>query len=86
MSISTEIVAHFQKQGVVDTVIVNKKSELHGEEAIDVLVNLYDGRWVAGSFTSHPRQGFGGVEFAGPKDIPALMIAKVESVLKGTAE
>jgi hypothetical protein len=84
MSIATEIMnVH---QDAVDTVTVNKNAELNGEAAVQVVAHLKDGRTVAGTFTSHPRSGFGGIEFSGPKDITTLMIKRIQSVLDGTYE
>lgn len=79
MSISSDIAKHFSDE--VDSVRVNKGAELHGESATEVTVFLKDGRTVTGTFTDHPRTGFGGVEFSGPKDITGLMVSKVSSVL-----
>lgn len=58
----------------------------HGEAAVVVTVTLTDGRTVTGTYTTEPKEGFGGVEFSRRKDIPTLMVGKVASVLAGTAE
>lgn len=84
MSIGGELIKEFPDQ--ISTVVVNKERKLHGEQAVEVEVNLQDGRTVTGTFTSHPRAGFGGVDFAGPKDVVGLMKAKIEAVLRGTYE
>ena len=83
--IATEILRHFHN-GEISHVVIDKDTNLHGEKATKVVATLSDGRTVEGLFTSHPRAGFGGVDFAGPKDIVGLMISKIKSVLGGTAE
>lgn len=83
MSISSEIAAQFQEG--VDTVKVDKYAVHYGEKATEVTVYLSNGKTVTGTFTDHPRSGFGGVDFAGPKDIVGLMVSKVRQVLEGKA-
>jgi len=68
------------------SVFVVKNAQLAGEPATRVTVQLQDGRTVEGTFTKHPREGFGGVEFSGPKDIVGLMVSKTRAVLDGKAE
>jgi hypothetical protein len=84
MSISSDIMKELSD--VVSTIVVNKSGNLNGETATEVTVNLLDGKQVIGTFANHPRSSFGGVDFAGPKDIPGLMISKIRSVLEGTYE
>lgn len=84
MSIATEISLRFGHD--VAAVAVNKDANLHGEAAVAVEVTLADGRTVEGTFTKEARAGFGGLAGAGPKPVTELMIAKVQSVLDGTAE
>lgn len=89
MSISEDILDAFKHDDHTNDVVgvnVNKDAKLHGEDAVEVMVTLFNGAVLTGTFTKHPRAAFGGVEFAGPKDIAGLMIAKIESVLRGTAE
>jgi hypothetical protein len=68
------------------TLVSETKVEQNGEPAKRVTVMLSDGRYVAGTFTTHPRASFGGVQFHGHKDIGGLMIAKIRDVLAGKAE
>lgn len=79
MSISSDIMTRFPE--TVMSVKVNKDAVHYGESAVEVTALLKDGRTVTGTFTDQPRAGFGGVEFSGPKNIPALMIAKIRSVI-----
>lgn len=79
-----EIMSAFENE--VREVRINKDSELHGEPATKVTAYLADGRTVEGVFTRHPRGGFGGVTFAGPKDVVGLMTSKIRAVLDGRAE
>lgn len=83
MSISSELIENFPER--ISTIRV-EKSDLHGEDATEVTVNLIDGRTLTGTFAKHPRSGFGGIQFSGPKDIVALMTAKIQSVLEGSYE
>jgi hypothetical protein len=84
MSIGSEIMERVGDK--VSTIRVDKANTLHGEDAISVHVGLINGKTVDGIFTTQPRANFGGVEFSGPKDVVGLMVAKIESVLRGTAE
>lgn len=83
MSLSSEIAKHFPEE--VDSIKVDKYDVLYGEKATTVTVFLDNGKTVTGTFTDHPRTGFGGVDFAGPKDIVGLMVTKVRQVLEGKA-
>lgn len=83
MNIATQLIAEFPKDISHATVT---RSDLHGEDAINVKVSLVDGRTVEGTFAKHPRAGFGGVQFSGPKDVVGLMTAKIKSVLEGNYE
>lgn len=58
----------------------------HGIPAQAVVTTLSDGRTVTGIFTVEDKAGFGGVEFTQRKDVAALMISKISSVLRGTAD
>ena len=83
MNIASAIVA----QNNTDVIwVTEKNTTLHGEAATQVDAQLVDGRLVTGTFTTESKPGFGGVEFAHRKDIPALMTAKIKSVLAGTAD
>lgn len=84
MSIASEILAEFTDE--VASVRVDKDAKLHGEDAIEVTAVLSNKKVVTGTFTSHPKSGFGGVEFSGPKNVVGLMVSKINSVLEGKAE
>jgi hypothetical protein len=60
--------------------------DFHGEKATEVTVTLTDGRTVTCTYTTEDKSAFGGVQFSSRKDIGALTIAKVRSVLAGTAD
>lgn len=83
MSISTEILSHVGDG--IDSIRVDKNATLYGESAVEVVVHLDDGRTVTGTFTTEPREGFGGVVFSQKKDIVGLMVSKIRAVLDGTA-
>lgn len=83
MSVSTDIMqSHPKFKDVIDTIKVTK-TEMYGEKATSVVVNLATGQTVTGTFTTEAKPGFGGVEFSSQKDIAGLMVAKIESVLEG---
>lgn len=84
MNIGEQIIEAYPQS--VDSVKVDKSSDLHGQGAVEVRVTLVNGKTVEGKFTTEARPGFGGVEFSSKKDIAALMISKVAAVLRGTAE
>lgn len=84
MSISSQIIESLPD--VISTIQIDKDAEVHGEPATIVKVALLNGKVVEGSFTKESRSGFGGVEFHQTKDIAALMIHKIRSVMNGTAE
>lgn len=84
MSIGSEINDRFPNE--IDTVRVDKSYVMHGENAVQVVVNLVNGTSVEGTFTTESKPGFGGVDFMSKKDVVGLMTAKIKSVLEGTAE
>jgi hypothetical protein len=86
MSLSDDILKKLDTPGVVSTIRVDKHDHHHGECATKVVVDLMSGQRVEGKFTTHPKSGFGGVTFGGPKDIAGLMVSKIRSVMEGTAE
>jgi hypothetical protein len=59
---------------------------IYGEPATEVIAILETGQYVTGTFTKEDKSAFGGVEFSQRKDPGALMVAKIKSVLKGTAD
>lgn len=83
MSIASEIKDRFN--GEVASIKVDKNAVHYGESATEVLAVLENGKTVTGTFTDHPRDGFGGIEFAGPKDIVGLMVSKIRQVLENRA-
>lgn len=70
----------------VQDVVVTKSLEINGEPTTRVFAVLANGQTVQGDFATESKSGFGGVEFNTKKDIGGLMIAKIKSVLRGTAE
>lgn len=70
----------------VEEVMVKKDAFLHGQEATEVEALLEDGRSVIGTFTDGDNTEFGGIDFEQRKNIGALMVSKIKSVLEGTAE
>jgi len=84
MSIANEIRAAFPDD--VSVVTVDKDAVVHGENATRVSAVLSNGQTVEGTFTTTTKSAFGGVQFSAAKDIPALMIAKITSVLAGTSD
>lgn len=82
--ISADIIRAFPGGEV--SVVAVKKTKIHGERAVQVIAYLDDGKTVTGTFTTEDKAAFGGVEFAGRKDVVHLMVKKIESVLGGTAE
>ena len=83
MGIKTDIASAIPE---VVAVKVEKDIDFHGQSATRVTAELENGKTVEGTFTDEPRGSFGGVQFSGPKDITALMIAKIISVLHGVTE
>lgn len=82
--ISADIIKAFPEKEVV--LVRVDKTRVHGERAVEVEAILSNGKTVTGSFTTDDKAAFGGVEFAGRKDVVGLMISKIKSVLGGTAE
>lgn len=82
--ISADIIKAFPG-GEVEVVGVTK-TKIHGERAIQVIAYLHEGKTVTGTFTTEEKAAFGGVVFAGRKDVVGLMVAKIDQVLRGTAE
>lgn len=70
----------------VDSVKVVKDGNLYGLPATKVVVNLENGKQVIGVFATRDRPSFGGVETSDRAEIAELMTAKINSVLRGTAE
>lgn len=85
MSLRYELNEALGDIGAVDLFTL-QETVWHGETAVEVTVILDDGRTVTGTFTTGDKSGFGGVVFSQRKDVPRLMRAKVEAVLRGTAE
>jgi hypothetical protein len=83
MSVAVEI----KKAFPADVVAVKvEDSTYHGEKAVQVRAELTNRKIVEGIFTTDDKDSFGGVEFNSRKDVVALMVHKIRSVLNGTAE
>jgi hypothetical protein len=85
-SLREDLRAVFNDVPEVEHISLIKDCELHGEPALEVIVEIREGPIVTGVFTTEQKESFGGVQFGHHKDIPTLMYKKVQSVLKGTAE
>jgi len=85
MSVRSDLAIAFVGVREVESIAV-RDTIVHGEDAMEVTVTLADGRTVVGTFTTEFKSGFGGVEFASRKNVPALMKSKVSAVLRGVAE
>lgn len=84
-AIADQILAAFEPTEIRG-VTIDREAAHHGEPAIDVTVICVGGRTVTGTFIKDGREGFGGVDFDGRKDVAGLMISKVRAVLDGRAE
>lgn len=85
MSIAQQLRENFD-DNTIAAIGVDKSAILNGESAVRVSVSLTNGKFVEGTFATESKPGFGGVEFESKKDVVGLMTAKVDSVLRGTAE
>ena len=85
MSLAEQITNNFP-EGTITNVGIDKSATFNGENAMTVRVILNNGKLVQGTFTTESKPGFGGIEFSLKKDVVGLMTAKINSVLRGTAE